>query len=100
MGDFYDKSANLCNMTQKNYNWDPSTWGIDYEVELTKMKSALSISVANYFPDYELDWTFRVDALKVTVGSVLYQTCKGADGMVTHKAIGFASKKFSDVALQ
>ena len=64
------------------------------------MKSALSNSVANHFPDYELDWTLRVDASKVAVGAVLYQTRKGTDGTVTQEAIGFASKKFSDVALR
>ena len=71
-----------------------------YEEEFRKMKSALSNSVANHFPDYELDWTLRVDASKVAVDAVLYQTRKGTDGTVTHEAIGFASKKFSDVALR
>ena len=64
------------------------------------MKTALSTLVANHFPDYELDWTLCVDASKVAICSVLYQTHKGTEGTVTHEAIGFASKKFSDVALR
>ena len=57
-----------------------------------KIKTALSNSVANHFPDYELDWTLRVDAFKVAaVGAVLYQSRIGSDGQVIHEAIGFAS---------
>ena len=100
VGNFSDKSANLYKMTQKSFNWDRSTWGMDYEEEFRNMKMALSNSVANHFPDYELDWTLRVDASKVAVGAVLYQSRKGPDGQVTHEAIGFASKKFSDVAMR
>ena len=100
VGNFSDKSANLYKMTQKNFNWDRSTWLVDYEEEFKKMKEALSNSVANHFPDYELDWTLRVDASKVAVGAVLYQTRTSPDSQVTHEAIGFASKKFSDVALR
>ena len=35
---FADKSANLCKMTQKNFNWDRNTWGKDYEEEFSMMK--------------------------------------------------------------
>ena len=62
------------------------------------MKEAVSSSVANHFPDYKLDWTLRVDASKVAVG--VDQTRNSPDGQVTHEAIGFASQKFSDVALR
>ena len=54
-GKFSDKSPNLYKMTQKNFNWDRSTWALDYEVEFKRMKTALSNSVATHFPDYELD---------------------------------------------
>ena len=100
VGEFSDNSVNLYKMTQKNFIWDRSTWGIDYEEEFKNMKSALSNSVANHFPNYELDWTLRIVASKVAVGAVLYQTRKGTDGTVTHEAIGFASRKFSNVALR
>ena len=74
--------------------------GVDYDKEFKKMKTALSNSVASHFPDYELDWTLRVDASKVAVGAVLSQSRKGDDGQVTHEADGFSSKKFSDVPMQ
>ena len=41
-----------------------------------------------------------MDASKVAVGAVLYQNRIGSDGQVAHEAIGFASKKFSDVAMR
>ena len=63
------------------------------------MNKALSNSVANHFPEYELDWTLRIDASKVAVGAVLYKTRTSPDGQVTQEAIWFARKKFSDVAL-
>jgi len=37
------------------------------------MKRALSESIANHFPDYNLDWVLRVDASDKAVGAVLYQ---------------------------
>ena len=97
---FLDKSANVYKMTQKSFNWDRSTWALYYEEEFKRIKTALSNSVANYFLDYELDWTFRVDVSKVAVGAVLHQNRIGSDGQVTDEAIGFASKKFSDVAVR
>ena len=73
---------------------------MDYEEEVRRIKTALSGSVANHFPDYKLDWTLQVDAFKVAVGEVLYQIKLGSDGQVTHETIGFASNKFSDVAMR
>ena len=99
VANFSDQAANLHKMTQKSFNWDPKTWKEDYEGDFKKMKLALSNSIANHFPDYDLDWTLRVDASKVAVGAVLYQTRKRDDGTLVHEAIGFASKKFSEVAL-
>ena len=87
-------------MTQKSFSWDRSTWVLDYEKEFKRMKTALSNSVGNHFPDYELDWTLRVDASKVAVRALLYQNRIGSGGQVTHEAIGFTSKKFSDVAMK
>ena len=97
---FSDKSANLYKMTQKRFNWHQSTWGLDNKEEFKKINTALSNSVANCFPDYELDRTLRVDASKVAVGAVLYQNRIGVDGQVAQEAFGFASKKFSDVTMR
>ena len=61
------------------------------------MKKALSESVANHFPDYNLDWVLRVDASDKAVGAVLYQE-RPSDFGVVHEPIGFASQKFSNIA--
>ena len=42
----------------------------------------------------------RLDASKVGVGAVLYQTRKDSARQVTHEGIGFASKKFSNGAMR
>ena len=55
VGNFSDKSANLFKMTQKSFNWDRSTWGIDFEEVFRNIKMALSNSVANHFSDFELN---------------------------------------------
>ena len=65
------KAANLHKMTHKNFNRDRKTWKEDYARDFKKMKLALSISIANHFSDYDLDWTVRVDASNVAVGAVL-----------------------------
>eukprot|EP01042_Synura_sphagnicola_P036417 gene36417-biopygen4789 len=49
------------------------TWTYDYVGDFERMKLALSLSVANHFPDYELDWVLRVDASDKAVGAVLFQ---------------------------
>ena len=67
------------------------------EVTTLKMKKALSESVANHFPDYNLDWVLRVDASDKAVGAVLYQE-RPDDFGVVHEPIGFASQKFSSIA--
>ena len=86
-------------MTHKSFHWDRKTWKEDYQRDFKKMKLALSNTIANQFPDYNLDWTLRVDASNAAVGAVLYQSCKRGDGSLVHEATGFASMKFSEVAL-
>ena len=84
-------------MTHKDSNWKRDTWKYDYESDFNKMKIALSESVTNHFPDYNLDWVLRVDASDKAVGAVLYQERPGDFGVV-HEPIGFASQKFSNIA--
>ena len=70
-------ASELNKMTHKDFNWKRDTWTYDYEADFNKMKTALSESVANHFPDYNLDWVFRVDASDKAVGAVLYQERPG-----------------------
>ena len=90
-------ASELNKMTHKDFNWKRDTWTYDYEADFNKMKTALSESVANHFPDYNLDWVLRVDASDKAVGAVLYQERPGDFGVV-HEPIGFASQKFSNTA--
>ena len=60
-------------MTHKDFNWKRESWTYDYESDFERMKKPLSESVANHFPDYNLDWVLRVDASVKAVGAVLYQ---------------------------
>jgi len=63
------------------------------------MKLALSKSDAKHFPDYSLDWVLCADASDKAVGAVLYQKRPDEFGVV-HEPIGFASPKFSSIALR
>ena len=98
--DFSQKAHRLHKMTQKNFNWNRSTWQEDYEEDFKKMKQALADSVALHFPDYSLPWVLRVDASHFACGAVLYQMLTRSDGVVEFQPIGFASKKFSEQALK
>jgi len=95
---YSDVAASLHEMTHDKFVWDKRTWSKDYHGAFNHMKKALEDSVACYFPDYELPWTLRVDASKVAVGAVLFQTRTLPDGTTRNEPIGFASQKFSATA--
>jgi len=90
-------ASELNKTTHKDFNWKRETWMYDYEVDFEKMKKVLSGSVANNFPDYNLDWVLRVDASDKAVGAVLCQE-RPSDFGVVHEPIGFASQNFSNKA--
>ena len=90
-------ASELNKMTHKDFHWKRESWTYDYESDFERMKKALSDSVANNFPDYNLDWVLRVDASDKAVGAVLYQERPDEFGVV-HEPIGFASQKFSNIA--
>jgi len=90
-------ASELNKMTQKDFCWKRESWAYDYEEDFHKMKKALLESVANHFPDYNLDWVLRVDASDKSVGAVLYQERPDEFGVV-HESIGFASQTFSSIS--
>ena len=55
VANFSDQAANLHKMTHKIFNWARKTWKEDYDGGFKKIKLALSISIANHFPEYDLD---------------------------------------------
>jgi len=99
VANYSDVAAKLHKMTHKDFNWDKRTWTDDYKEAFEKMKQSLVTSVALFFPDYELPWILRVDASDVAVGAVLCQIRTDKDGNEVFEPIGFASKKFSETAM-
>jgi hypothetical protein len=102
-------TAPLNDMAKKTFNWDKSTWNINYEAVFNRVKDALQSSMAiYYYPDYELDWILRTDASLLGVGAVLYQVKphklhEGESASLSTQEpdllpIGFASQKFSEQA--
>ena len=88
-------TAPLHDMTKAGFNWDPTTWTVDYVDVYSKFKAALIGAVKVYFPDYNLPWVLRTDASEIACGGVLFQVLP--DG--THQPIVFCSSKFSASSL-
>jgi hypothetical protein len=91
-------AAHLNDMVKKDFNWDPSTWKIDYQKIFRDFKTALSKSTSIFYPDYSLDWTLRTDASTFGVGAVLLQKAVSSEGIDELQPISFASAKFSPQA--
>ena len=87
-------TSELNKMTHIDFSWNKSTWQYDYEADFERMKTALTQSVANHFPDYALDWVLRVDASDKAVRAVLFQERPDQFGIVVDEPIGFASQKW------
>jgi hypothetical protein len=90
--------APLYDMTKQSFNWDRSTWTIDYNKVFGDAKVAILASLRLFFPDYSLRWVVRTDASLFGVGGVLFQVFIDADGVEVFQPIAFVSKKFSEAA--
>jgi hypothetical protein len=66
-------TANVTEMTHKDFNWDEKTWMFDYRGDFDKLKEKIMQCVAIHFPDYTLVWILRTDASDVACGVVLFQ---------------------------
>ena len=91
-------AAPLNDMVRKDFNWDPTTWKVDYKAIFDAFKQTLQSSVAIFYPDYLLRWLLRTDASLRGVGAVLYQIFVDGDGNEILQPIGFCSQKFSPQA--
>lgn len=91
---YAELSAPLNSMTHKNFNWDESTWTIDYRKSFEDLKQAIQNSMVLHFPDYSKLWILRTDTSKDAVGVALFQV--GDDGVF--EPIAFYSQKLSDQA--
>jgi hypothetical protein len=95
-------AAPLNDMVKKTFNWDESTWTVDYRKIFDEFKEHLQNSCAIYYPNYELDFVLRCDASLWGVGAGLFQVYKPTSDPATwvYQPIGFASKKFSPQAMR
>ena len=92
---YSDLTAQLNDMTKDKFDWNISTWKIDYTALFTAFKIALANSVAVYFPDYDLQWVLRCDASNAACASVLIQITADC----VEQPIAFQSHKFTSSAL-
>jgi hypothetical protein len=92
---YLDLTANLTEMTTKDFNWDEKTWIFDYRGDFDKLKGKIRQCVAIHFPDYTLVWILRTDASDVACGVVLLQVYVAPQGERIHQLIAVSSKQFS-----
>ena len=85
-------------MVKEKFDWDRSTWLVDYEAEFERVKLFIAGSTEKFFPDYNAVWILRVDASDYSCGAVLLQLLETEDGRTIHHPLGFKSYKFSDAA--
>ena len=95
---FSSKTGRLSEMTQKNFNWDESTWKHNYRQVFEDFKIDILKAQMIYHPDYSLEWVLSVDASDFAVGGVLFQIPKEAKKELEFQVIAFTSKKLSTVA--
>ena len=87
-------AAALQDMTKNTFNWDRTTWEVDYEQEFESLKDAIQGAMKLHYPDYNKLWIMRTDCSKDALGVVLFQV--GDDGV--YEPIAFHSQKLSDQA--
>lgn len=89
--------APLHDMTKQSFNWDPTTWTLDYRLIFEQVKDALQDATSIFYPNYNLVWLLRTDASQLGVGAVLLQLFEPPDssGEIQYQPLGFASQKFS-----
>jgi hypothetical protein len=96
---FSSVASPLYEMVKKDFNWDESTWQVDYHAIFEGFKDSLIESMAIYYPDYNLDWILRTDASNYGIGAVLLQVyIRPETSTEIMQPIGFFSEKFSPQA--
>lgn len=95
---FSELSAPLTDMTHANFNWDPSSWTLDYRQAIDVLKAACVASMMSYYPDLSLPWFLIPDASQRAVGAILVQVRPLEGDATRHEMIGCVSQKLSDTA--
>jgi hypothetical protein len=91
-------TAPLYEMTKHGFNWNSSTWTLDYVDRFEQFKKALLASYQLFFPNYDLPWYVRCDASDYAVSAVLYMVENEGTSSEIYRIISFASKTFSSAA--
>ena len=97
---YKDKVKHLTDLTKQDFNWDETTWKIDYRQEWEDYKTGLQEACSVFYPDYELEWFLRTDASEFGIGAVLFQVKRLENGEVVYQVIAMCSKKFSPEAMR
>jgi hypothetical protein len=56
-------TALLTDMLSNDFSWNRQTWKEDYELAFQNFLSHIVEACKLFYPDYELDWLLRVDAM-------------------------------------
>jgi hypothetical protein len=100
MPNYSDLTCQLNEMGHDTFDWDPSTWKLDYAGLFDKFKTAVTQCTALFYPDYFLQWILRADASDTGVGYVLMQVFINEKGEHIMQPLLFGSKKFSATAMK
>ena len=99
MPNYSDLTCQLNDMSHDTFDWNPSTWSVDYVKLFEEFKVAVLAASALFYPDYSLPWILRADASDFGVGHVLMQV-QTLDGVEVLQPIMFGSKKFTPTAMK
>ena len=68
-----DLTGGLYETTNKNFNWDATTYITNYAAAFRRLQDMLLDASKIFFPDYELPWILRTDASVQGIGAILFQ---------------------------
>jgi hypothetical protein len=94
---YSDLIKHITDMTKSTFNWDESTWAIDYRGEYDRFKAGLQKSCTLFYPDYNLQWILRTDASDYGVSGILIQVLP-ADGDKA-QVCGMCSVLLTDISM-
>jgi phospholipid-translocating ATPase len=95
---YAEATASLNEMTRDEFSWDESSWKQPYRTIFELHKKKLREAYCLVYPDYSLDWKFKVDASQLGVGGMLIQERPMPDGSIQEEVISIVSKRFSSTA--
>ena len=92
---YADIAYHIFSMTTKSFNWDRSSWTVDYQLEFERLKRACTEGLIQLgFPDYNLRWIAYCDASSKAACGIIVQI----DPNDLQIPLGVYSHKFTDRA--